>query len=160
MTVTLVAAVGSNGVIGREGGLPWARTGDLAHFKSLTMGHVLVMGRRTYESIGRPLPGRVSIVITRQAAWSGPDGVVGCHDVESALARAAQLDPEVFVIGGEQVFAATLPVADRMVLTHVEQAPDGDTWFPAVDWSRWREVSRQSYEGFEIATYAQPGLSD
>jgi len=160
VTVTLVAAVGSNGVIGREGGLPWERTGDLAHFKSLTMGHVLVMGRRTYESIGRPLPGRRSVVITRQAAWSAPDAVVACHDVESALARAAQLDPEVFVIGGEQVFAATLPVADRLVLTHVEQAPEGDTWFPAVDWSRWREVSRQSYDGFDIATYAQLGLGD
>jgi len=160
VTVTLVAAVGSNGVIGRDGGLPWERTGDLAHFKSLTMGHVLVMGRHTYESIGRPLPGRTSVVVTRQAAWSAPDGVVVCHDVESALVRAAQLDPEVFVIGGQQVFAATLPVADRLVLTHVDQAPQGDTWFPAVDWSRWREESRQSYDGFDIATYAHPAISE
>lgn len=153
MTVTLVAAVGRNQVIGRAGGLPWERTGDLAHFKTLTMGHVLVMGRRTYESIGRPLPGRTSVVVTRQPDWSAGDGVVVCPDVESALARAAQLDPEVFVIGGAEVFAATMPVADRLVLTHVAQAPEGDTWFPEVDWSRWREVSRQSYDGFDIAAY-------
>ena len=153
MTLTLVAALGRNGVIGRDGGLPWERTGDLAHFKSLTMGHVLVMGRRTYESIGRPLPGRTSVVVTRQAGWSAPTGVVVCHDLSSALARAAEIDREMFVVGGAEVFAATLSYADRLVLTHVAQAPSGDTWFPDVEWAAWREVSRQRYDGFDIATY-------
>jgi len=157
MTVSLVAAVGSNGVIGRAGGLPWARTGDLAHFKALTLGHVLVMGRRTYESIGRPLPGRTTVVVTRQPGWradsDGGAGVLVCPDVESALARAGEVDPEVFVVGGAEVFRATLPLADRLVLTHVHQAPEGDTWFPAVDWTRWREVGREVHAGFDIATY-------
>jgi len=153
MTVTLVAALGRNGVIGRDGGLPWERTGDLQHFKQLTMGHVLVMGRRTYESIGRPLPGRTTVVVTRQPDWPAPGGVLVAHDTESALARAAAADEEVFVVGGAQVFAATLRPADRLVLTEVDQAPDGDTWFPPVDWSRWRQVGRDPHDGFAIVTY-------
>ena len=153
MPVTLVAAVGRNGVIGRDGGLPWPRTGDLAHFKALTSGHVLVMGRRTYDSIGRPLPDRTSVVVTRQQGWSAPDGVVVCHDVGTALDRAAAIDPEVFVIGGADLFRQTLPRADRLVLTEVDQSPDGDTWFPDVNWSQWREVDRQPYAGFDIVTF-------
>ncbi|MGH3423583.1 MAG: dihydrofolate reductase [Nocardioidaceae bacterium] len=153
MTVALVVAVGTNGVIGRDGGLPWERTGDLAHFKALTTGHVLVMGRRTYESIGRPLPGRTTVVVTRQPDWPAPDGVIVCADVDAALDRAAGIDPEVFVVGGAQVYAAALPRADRLVVTHVEQAPDGDTYFPDVDRARWAETAREAYDGFSIATY-------
>ncbi|CAN5898219.1 dihydrofolate reductase [soil metagenome] len=153
MPVTLVAAVAANGVIGRGGDLPWPRTGDLAHFKALTVGHVLVMGRRTYDSIGRPLPGRTSVVVTRQADWAAPGGVVVCHDVAVALEVAAVIDPEVFVIGGAEVFRVALPLADRLVLTHLPLEPEGDTWFPALDWSAWREVGREVYDGFDIATY-------
>lgn len=153
MPVSLVAAVAANGVIGRAGDLPWPRTGDLAHFKALTIGHVLVMGRRTYDSIGRPLPGRTSVVITRQADWAAPDGVVVCHDVAVALEIAAVIDPQVFVIGGAEVFRAALPLADRLVLTHLPLTPEGDTWFPALDRSAWRETAREPYDGFDIATY-------
>jgi len=156
MTVTLVVAVGDNGVIGRDGGLPWEPTGDLAHFKALTWSHVLVMGRRTYESIGRVLPGRTTVVVTRQPDWPEPAGVLVAHDVGRALARAADVDPEVFVVGGAEVFAATLPLADRLVVTHVRQAPDGDTWFPDIDRDAWREVAREAYAGYDIATYARP----
>lgn len=153
MTLTLVVAVGDNGVIGRDGGLPWEPTGDLAHFKALTWGHVLVMGRRTYESIGRPLPGRTTVVVTRQRAWVGAAGVLVCRDVGSALSRAAEVDPEVFVVGGAEVYRATLPIADRLVVTHVHQSPPGDTSFPHIDPARWREVAREAYAGFDIATY-------
>jgi len=153
MTVSLVVAVGTNGVIGRDGVLPWARTGDLAHFKSLTMGHALVMGRRTYDSIGRPLQGRTSVVLTRQEGWAAPAGVIVCHDLHTALRQAMVVDPEVFVVGGAQVFAETLPLADRLVVTHVDQAPDGDTYLPDVDWTCWQEASREQHEGFAIATY-------
>lgn len=150
---TLVVAVGTNGVIGRDGGLPWERTGDLAHFKRLTMGHVLVMGRHTYESIGRPLPGRTTVVVSRTPGWTGGEGVLVCPDLAAALDRAAALDPEVFVVGGGQLYEAALPVADRLVLTRVDQAPEGDTYFPDVDWSRWREVRNEPYQGFAIVTY-------
>ncbi len=153
MTVSLVAAVGRNGVIGRAGDLPWPRTGDQRHFKALTYGHVLVMGRRTYESIGRPLPGRTTVVLTRQPDWPAPDGVLVCLDVESGLARAGELDDEVFVVGGAEVYGAALPYADRLVLTEVDQAPEGDTWFPEYVRAEWREVDRLKETGYDIVTY-------
>lgn len=152
MTVSLVAAVGTNGVIGRDGGLPWPPTGDLAHFKALTMGHVLVMGRKTFESIGRVLPGRTTIVVSRQRRSFG-DGVVVVPAVGEAIEKGSVLDPEVFVIGGAQVYAVALPVADRLVLTHVDLAPDGDTYFPDVDWTQWHETSRLPGHGFDVVTY-------
>jgi dihydrofolate reductase len=152
MTLTLVAAVGSNGVIGRDGDLPWARTGDLAHFKALTLGHVLLMGRATYDSIGRPLPGRQTVVLTRQQDWAVP-GVHVAHDVRQAVDVAAGLGEQVFVVGGAAVYAGTVLLADRLVITHVDQSPEGDTYFPDVDWSAWREVERIPYDGYSIATY-------
>jgi dihydrofolate reductase len=159
MTLTLVAAVGANGVIGRDGDLPWPRTGDLAHFKALTMGHVLLMGRATYESIGRPLPGRTTVVLTRQPDWT-PPGVHVAHDVDGAVRLADSLGEQVFVVGGAQVYADTLAVADRLVITHVEQSPAGDTYFPDVDWSAWREVGRSAYAGFSIVTYERAHARD
>lgn len=151
-TITIVAAVADNGVIGREGGLPWRLPGDLARVKNLTMGHVLVMGRRTYESIGRPLPGRTTVVVTRQPNWRA-DGVLVAHDIDAALEVAAQHDPEVYVFGGAEIYAAALPKVDRMVVTWVDARPDGDTTFPDVDWQRWREVEREPGEGFSVVVY-------
>jgi dihydrofolate reductase len=154
MTVTLVAAIAANGVIGRDGALPWRLPADLAQVKELTMGHVLVMGRRTYDSIGRPLPGRTTIVVTRQPWWTAP-GVQVAHDVESALDAAAAVDDDVFVLGGAEIYAAALPHADRMVLSHVDLEPIGDRRFPAIDWSQWREMSRDRHDGFAVATYVR-----
>ncbi len=158
MTVTVVAAVAANGVIGRDGALPWHLPEDLRHFKRLTKGHVLVMGRRTFDSIGRPLPDRTTIVATRQPAWSA-DGVLTAGGVPEALARAAEIDEEVFVVGGFEIFREAMPVADRMVITAVDARPDGDTVFPPVDWAGWREVGRDPHEGFEIVTYERRGPS-
>ncbi|MEV7396795.1 dihydrofolate reductase [Aeromicrobium sp. NPDC092404] len=154
MTVTIVVAIGSNGVIGNDGELPWPPTGDLAQFKALTMGHPIIMGRTTYESIGRPLPGRTSIVLTRNPEWQA-DGVEVTHTLTEALARALDRDDEAFLIGGAQVYAEALAagLVDRMVVTHVHLAPDGDAWFPELDWSTWTEVSREAYDGYDIATY-------
>jgi len=149
--LTLVAAVGRNGVIGRDGGLPWPPTGDLRHFRELTTGHVLVMGRATYDSIGRPLPDRVTVVLTRDRAWSVP-GVLVAHDLDDALRIASRHDDEVFVVGGEQVYAQCLDRADAMVLTEVDQSPEGDAWFPAYDPAAWVETTRTPYEGFDIVT--------
>ncbi len=151
MTVTLVAAVAANGVIGRDGGMPWHLPGDLRHFKRLTMGHVLVMGRRTYEAIGA-LPGRTTVVVTRQADWSVPE-VLTASSLDDALLRAQGVDDDVYVVGGEEIFRVALPVADRMVLTHVDGCPEGDTFFPDVDWAQWREVHRQPEEGYAIVEY-------
>ncbi len=154
MTITLVVAIGSNGVIGRDGDLPWPPTGDLRQFKALTMGHPIVMGRATYESIGRPLPGRTSIVLTSDRDWRA-DGVEVAHSLADALVRAAELDDEVFVIGGARVFAECLTAGliDSMVVTHVQLAPEGDVWFPDLDWTAWTETGREAHDGYEIATY-------
>lgn len=158
MTVTLVAAVAENGVIGRDGGLPWHLPDDLRHLKKLTLGHVLVMGRRTFDSIGRPLPGRTTIVVTRDPHWRA-DGVLTADGVPAALASAAGIDDEVFVLGGHEVFRLALPVADRLVISAVPGRPDGDTVFPPVDWASWRESAREPREGFTVLTYERRGES-
>ena len=157
MTVTLVVAVGANGVIGVDGGLPWRLPEDLAHFKELTMGHPMVMGRTTFESIGRPLPGRTTIVLTRDPDWSAP-GVEVAGTIEAALERAHQLDDEVFLVGGAQVYAQALEagLVDLMCVTRVAASPEGDTYFPKIDWERWREVGHVPHGGapsFNIVTY-------
>jgi len=158
VAVSIVAAVARNGVIGADGGLPWHLPDDLRLFKETTLGHVLVMGRRTYESIGRPLPGRTTVVVTRQEGWSpGAGEVVVAHGVEEALGRARAVDDEVFVVGGGELYAAALPYADRLILTFVEQEPEGDTTFPEVDWDAWRETAREPGDGWVRVTYARDG---
>jgi dihydrofolate reductase len=120
------------------------------------MGHPMIMGRTTFESIGRPLPGRTSIVLTRDPTWTA-EGVVTAGDLPSAIAQAVDLDDEVFVIGGEQVYAAALEagVVDELVVTHVHLSPEGDAWFPDVDWSTWHETARERHDGYDIATYVR-----
>ena len=157
-TVTIVDAVAANGVIGRDGDIPWRLPGEQKLFKARTLGHVLVMGRRTYDSIGRPLPGRTTIVVTRQPGWRA-DGVLTASSVPEALARGAEIDDEVYVAGGQEIYREALPVADRMVITAVDDRPDGDTVFPPVDWSGWREVTRQPHDGFEVVCYDRRGPS-
>ncbi|HET6295279.1 MAG TPA: dihydrofolate reductase [Kribbella sp.] len=150
MTVILIAAVGSNGVIGRDNDLPWRIREDLQHFKQLTLGHTLVMGRKTYDSIGRPLPGRRTVVITRQQDWT-VEGVEVVHTLEDALKLA--VDNDLYVAGGGDVYRQALPYADRLELTEVDQAPEGDVTFPAFDRSGWRESARDPREGFSFVTY-------
>lgn len=150
MAVTIVAAVARNGVIGKEGGLPWRLPDDLRRFKELTWGHTLIMGRRTYESIGKPLPGRETIVVTRQERWTAP-GVRVAGSLEQALEMAG--DTEIFVVGGGEIYAEALKVADFLDLTEVDAAPDGDVMFPPVHWPDWVEVTRQPGDGFTVVTY-------
>lgn len=154
MTVTLVAAVARNGVIGVDGGLPWRLPDDLRRFKELTLGHVLVMGRKTYETIGHPLSERTTVVVTRNPSWDpGSVEVRVAGSVEDAIEAAAAIDPEVFVVGGAQVYAAALPLADRLELTWVDAEPDGDTRFPEVGWDEWRERRRDEADGAVYVTY-------
>lgn len=149
--VTLLAALGRNLVIGRDGQMPWHLPADLKHFKTTTMGHPMVMGRKTFDTIGRPLPGRRSIVVTRQADWSHPD-VEAAHSLAEALSLAGP-EAEVFVVGGGQLYAEAMPYAQRMILSELPDSPEGDTFFPEWVAQDWREVSREHEDGFDIATY-------
>lgn len=147
--LTLVAAVADNGVIGDSGDIPWRIPADFAHFKALTLGHVLVMGRATYDSIGRPLPGRTTIVLTRDPQWQAP-GVLVARSLEEALDLAGDLPGEVFVAGGAAVYAQALDRADAQVLTEVHLSPDGDTRYPEFDRTCWVEARRESHLDAEI----------
>ncbi len=147
--VTLVAAVADNGVIGADGDIPWRIAADFAHFKTLTLGHVLVMGRATYESIGRPLPGRTTVVLTRDPGWTA-DGVLVAPDLATALRLAGEIDEQVFVVGGASVYAEALAVADAQVLTEVHLSPEGDTRYPAFDHQEWVERRREPHLDAEV----------
>lgn len=152
MRTVIVAAVARNGVIGIDGRLPWRIPDDLARFKRLTTGHAVVMGRATFESIGRPLPGRTNIVLTRRPGWSH-DGVEVAGSLEEGVTLAKARDEDAYVSGGAEVYRTALNLADRLELTEVDAEPEGDTWFPEVDWSRWREVERKEHPGFSFVTY-------
>ena len=142
MKMSLIVAVSRNGVIGLNNQLPWRLPDDLQYFKSVTMGKPLVMGRKTYDSIGRPLPGRTNIVITRDASWSAPGvNVATTLDDALLLARKACLDSgvdEVMVIGGEQIYRMTITVADRLYVTEVDAEIAGDAFFPTIDPQQWQ----------------------
>lgn len=152
MRTVIIAAVARNGVIGFEGDLPWRLPEDLARFKRLTMGNAVVMGRVTFESIGRPLPGRTNIVLTRRPGWSH-QGVTAVGSLVAALAMVEEHGQDAYIAGGAEVYRSALGVADRLELTEVEAKPEGDTWFPPVDWSQWLEVSRDTHSGFSFVTY-------
>lgn len=137
--VFIVAAVARNGVIGRGGRLPWDLPEDRARFRKLTWGHVVVMGRRTYASIGGPLPGRTNVVLSRDPAFVAP-GCLVVRSIDEVLARFPGQD--VYVIGGAEVYRAFLPLADRLYLTRIDADCEGDVCFPQVDLREWREVSR------------------
>jgi dihydrofolate reductase len=146
--VVLVAAVARNGVIGDGPDIPWHIPGEQAEFKQLTLGQVLVMGRTTYESIGRPLPGRTTVVLTRDPGWTA-DGVHVAHTVEEALALADTLPGEAMVVGGAQVYAAVLPVADEQVITEVPLEPPGDVTYPDFPREEWEEVRRDRHADYD-----------
>lgn len=141
--VSIIVAMDARGVIGHEGALPWRLSADLRRFKRLTMGHHLLMGRKTFDSIGRVLPGRTSVVLTRQPDFH-PPGVLVAHDLDEALA-ACPADSELFVIGGGEIYRQTLPLASRLYLTRVAAQVRGDAWFPEVDWDAWRLEHEQQF---------------
>jgi dihydrofolate reductase len=141
--IYLVAAVASNGVIGRDGHLPWHLPEDLQHFKRLTLGHPIIMGRRTWESLPRALPGRDNIVVSATAGFDAPGAAVA-NSLEGAIALCAG-ESVAFVIGGSRLFADSLPIATGLVMTEIERDYEGDTWFPQYDRSRWRETQRERH---------------
>jgi len=148
MSPALIVAIAANGVIGRDNQLPWRIPADLRWFKRQTLGKPVIMGRRTWDSLGRPLPGRTNLVLTRQTGWSA-EGAETVASLDQALARAAEIAPalEPMVIGGATLYAEALPRVSRIYLTEVARDYPGDTWFPAFDPAEWREVSREAQEG-------------
>ena len=145
--IAFVVAVSRNGVIGRDGGLPWRISADLKRFKQITMGKPVIMGRKTWESLPkRPLPGRTNIVITRQAGYDAPGAHVA-KGVGAALKIAEAEQPEeIAVIGGGEIFRMFMPTADRVYLSEAHLSVDGDTFFPELDPEEWRETSREAHE--------------
>ncbi len=142
MTVSLIVAVAENGVIGRDGQLPWVLPDDLRHFRRVTMGHTLIMGRKTFESIGRALPGRRSIVLSRDPSFTAVD-VTPAGDLPTAIAAAA--DDDAFVIGGASLYREALFVADQLYVTRVHATVDGDVRFPPVDCAVWHLIEHTEH---------------
>lgn len=160
--IYLVAAVAANGVIGAEGKLPWHLPEDLKHFKRLTLGHPVIMGRKTWESLGKPLPGRENVVVSSRPGYVAAGAAVA-NSLGGALALCAG-EPVVFVIGGERLFAESLPLADGLVLTEIQRDYEGDTWFPAFEGSQWRETQREAHTAesgmrFDFVLYEKAGAA-
>lgn len=157
LIVALIWAMARNGVIGRDNTLPWRLPADLQRFKALTTGHPVVMGRKTFESLGRPLPNRTNIVVTRDPRYA-PPGTLVAHSIDEALTLAAThtppTDPQVFVIGGENLYGQLLSRADRLYVTLVDAEVEGDARFPEFDWQDWRELERTTRPADEKNSYA------
>lgn len=150
--ITLIAARARNGVIGRNNALPWHLPEDLKHFRQQTMGHTVLLGRKTWESIGRPLPGRQMVVISRQPL-DLPEGVDQARSLDEAIARHAD-EAEVFVMGGAQIYTLAWPLAGRVLLTEVDLAPEGDAWMDLPDPAQWQETARESGTSAQGVAYA------
>jgi dihydrofolate reductase len=147
MRIALIVAMAENRVIGRNNQLPWRIPADLRHFKALTLGKPVIMGRKTYESIGRPLPGRDNIVISADSGYQA-EGCQVVHSVEQALEAAGSCE-EAMIIGGANLYRQTLENADRLYLTLVKAEPEGDTWFPEIELQQWREIERRAHTADE-----------
>ena len=139
--LAMIVAASENNVIGVDGDLPWHLSADLKRFKKLTMGHHMIMGRKTFDSIGRLLPGRTTVIVTRQADYTF-EGAKIAHSVEQAVELAAE-DPCPFIVGGAQIYAAAMPLVNRLLLTRVHCEIEGDTFLPEIDWSAWELESTE-----------------
>lgn len=159
MSLTMIAAVAKNGVIGRDNTLIWHLSDDLKRFKTITMGKIIIMGRKTFESLPKVLPGRTHYVLTRSPSYAAPEGVVVCHSAEELLAGLPAGDH--FVIGGAAVYAMLLPYADRLMLTEIGRDYEGDAYFPDFDRALWQVASREASGDTEIphqfVTYERKG---
>lgn len=165
----MIAAIGANNVIGRDGALPWRLPSDLAFYKQTTMGKPIVMGRRTYESIGRPLPGRTNIVVSRNESFR-PDGVLTAADLDAAIELAKSIAAadgvdEIVIVGGETIYRQAMAYADRLYVTHVDVSPEGDAYFPRIASDTWAAVdapdipgSERDSAGFAVRVYERRGV--
>jgi dihydrofolate reductase len=149
--LSIIVALSENNVVGRDNNLPWKLSADLKRLKSLTMGHHIIMGRKTWESLGRPLPGRVNVVITSDKNYKAEGGLV-VHSLKDAL-NIAKNDSEVFIFGGGKVFKEALPLVDKIYMTLVHATIDGDTHFPFLNKNEWKEAERESFNADEKNEY-------
>jgi dihydrofolate reductase len=159
--LSLIVVYARNGVIGRDNAIPWRIPEDVAHFKRTTMGYPVIMGRKTWDSIGKPLPGRRNIVVTRNAGWHA-DGAEVARSVDEAIEMCGDVS-DIFVVGGAQIYADALPLADVVIATEIDRDVDGDTRFPALDRAAWIESSREEHRStgpdalpFAFVHYARP----
>lgn len=150
--ISFVVAMDSKGLIGRDNALPWRLPADLKHFKALTLGKPVIMGRKTYESIGKPLVDRLNIVVTRNPDYQAP-GCVVAHSAQAALDAAGSAQ-EIMVIGGAQLYRELLPQAERLYITRIAATFEGDAWFPALEAGAWRERERRDCEADDKNPYA------
>jgi len=148
MIISLISAISENGVIGKDNDLPWHLPADLQYFKKKTSGHTIIMGRKTFESVGKPLPNRVNIVISRQPDYHA-NGCIMASSLDEAIEKVPQGEEEVFICGGAAVYELGLNLADRLYITRVHQQVEGDTFFPELDLSKWTEIEREAYESDE-----------
>ncbi|MEO6013009.1 MAG: dihydrofolate reductase [Devosia sp.] len=170
VAVSIIAAVAENGVIGSGNAIPWRIPGDFAHFKRMTLGKPLIMGRKTFESIGRPLPGRTNIVVSRQEGYQ-PQGVIVVSSLEMALERAqsiaaAERANEVMIGGGAEIYRQAMPLADRMYLSVIAAEPEGDAFFPQIDFEQWKSggeinvaVHPEDSAAFRVRVYRRNPLA-
>jgi dihydrofolate reductase len=140
--ISLLVAMDKNQLIGKDNDLPWRLPADLAYFKRVTMGHPIIMGRKTYDSIGRPLPGRENIIVTRDTSYKA-EGCKVIHSIEEIVKMNQQTDQELFVIGGAEIFKEILPHSDRLYITEINEEFEGDTYFPAFDKAEWKVISEE-----------------
>ena len=144
--ISLIVAASTNNAIGKNNQLLWSLPNDMKFFKNTTWGMPIIMGRKTYESMDKPLPGRINVVITRQTGWSAEDTVVA-KDLDDAIKKAAETNgKEIFIIGGGEIFKLAIEIADRIYLTRVHATIEGDTFFPAIDENKWQLTSNQDFE--------------
>ena len=156
MKIVLIAALAEDGTIGNKGMIPWHISNDLKRFKRLTMGHPILMGRKTYESIGKPLPGRINIVLTRNSQFPAPKGALAFANLDEALEFCRQQRADTaFIIGGADLYRQSIDRADTLLLTHVHVQIDGDTKFPQYDRSQWTEVSREEANDHAFVEYSR-----
>jgi dihydrofolate reductase len=154
MNLTLIVAKAKNNAIGKDNQLLWKLSADLKRFKNLTSGHYILMGRKTYESLGRPLPNRTHLIITRNPDFKAPEGHHTFHSVEDAFIFCSKIGvEELFIIGGGQIYAETINLCDRLEITEVDAFPAGDTFFPAIDPVIWKETGRDDYPADEKNEY-------
>ena len=151
--LSIIVAVAKNGVIGANNQLLWHISDDLKRFKAITSGSPIIMGRKTFESLGRPLPNRHNVVITRNDQCALPEGVTRANSLLDAIEKAGDNDKEVFIIGGGEIYRQAVDIVERMYITEVDQAPEGDTFFPEIDKTKWTETQREQHDGFAYVNY-------
>jgi len=156
MALYIIAAMTKKRVIGKDNKLPWHISEDLKNFKRLTTGNTIIMGRKTYDSIGKPLPNRHNIVVSRTV--SSIDGADVCHSFDEAIEKAKSYGKDIFIIGGSSMYTLALPIADKMFISHVKQEVEGDAFFPEYDESDWEVESKEDHEEFELVVYVRKNV--